>query len=777
MQPSLFSVTDERLVGRAAQLATSGAAGVPELLELFQQRSWAVRRAAVAALAGADAATLPVIVAALVQKRAHEPTVAGVVDALAVASASVEPLIAELLLGSEAAVLCDAIQIAGRRRTRSAVPKLLELTSHEDDNVALSALEALGRIGGDEAVERLLALAEGENFFRAFPAIEMLGSLQEERALPALQRLLKKPLYASEAARALGKIGDVAAVGPLLRALESATDALARVLATSLVAIEEASQQSLAPARAVSRAVREHSSQQVRAKIARALATSDGAEAVALGRLLIWLAEEESVADFIPLLGASREMTTLAIQGLEKLGALSEPGVLAALASGTSELRAQLLPALSGTAAASAAIIACLDDAQAGVRTLACHALARSQATSAVPRLFDLLNDADLGVVHAAIGAIQSLGSAETQALAFAAAASDNLAERRAGLRIVTYFGYPGTLELSRQALSSNDERLREIALAGLPALDEPGARETLLQSAAHPHARTRAAALRALGHLGSAEGVEEVLIGALSDDDAWVRYYASQSLGRLRATRAVPLLVERLEDSAEQVKMAAVEALAAIPDASAGAALRQVARAGNREVQHAAIVGIGSRRDASLRDELFGALRSADPGLRMVALASFAVFPEAEEELERAAGSDTDAAVRSCAVELLAGLPSAASTAALARLLAASPQSKEVLSALGRSVDVRIPSLLLLLESADDSLARCLVAVLARAESRAARVALDAAFEARSVAARRAAARALGQLMDPPAKTSLARAATLDDDPEVRRICSAAMA
>ncbi len=777
MSQSLFSAADERLVQQAAELAKRGKAGVPSLLELFQQRSWAVRRAAVSALSAVDAETLEVVVSALVEQRAHEPTVAGIVDALSAASASVEPLIAKLLLATDAAVLCDAVQIAGRRRSVGALPRLLELTTHEDDNVALAALEALGRIGGEEAVERLLALAEGDNFFRAFPAIEVLGASQQVRALPALQRLLKKPLYATEAARALGKIGSTSAVPSLMLALSGASDALVRVLAACLVAIEEAAQQSLAPVGAVSRAVREHASPQVRAKVARALVASDGAEAVALGRLLIWMAEEESVSDFVPLLGASNEMTTLAIQGLSKLNALADPGVLAALESGTSELRAQLLPALSGSAAAERAIVTCLSDPQASVRALACHALARSSATAAVPRLFELLKDSDVGVVHAAIGAIQSLGSAETQALSFAAASSADPAERRAALRIVTYFGYPGALELSRQALASNDERLREIALAGLPASEEPGARELLLEAAQHPLPRTRAAAIRALGHLGSAAGVEPALVRALADADAWVRYYACQSLGRLRASSAVPLLVERLADGAEQVKLAAVEALAAIPDSAAGAALGSAARSENREVQRAAIVGIGARRDVTLRDELASSLESLDAGVRTVALASFAVFPDAELALERAAGSDVDASVRSCAVELLANLPSTAATSSLARLLSANPNSKEVSSALARHVDARLLAILTLLEGADESLSRGLVAVLARADSRSARSALDIAFEGKNVVVRRAAARALGQLLDTAARTSLARAATLDADAEVRRICSAAMA
>lgn len=775
--PALVSGGDELLLQQIETLSRQGAGGVPALLGMFNSRSWTVRRAAVAALSRGDGPSFTLLARVLVEQRSHEPTIAGVVDALSGAPAAAEPAIHELLLATEPAVLCDAIQICGRRQAASAVPRLIELSEHGDDNVALAALEALGKILSPEATERLLAVANGDNFFRVFPAIDALGRAREPRALPLLQKLLKHPLYATEAARALGRIGQLAALGPLIVAMTTGPESLLRAAALALIAIQDLAVQSAGATSVVSRAVRDKSGPAVREKVTRALADSDGAEAVALGRILVWLANEESVGDFIALLGGKPEVAALALEGLGKTSALSDPRLLEALSHGDSELRARLLPSLMGVLAATKAVSRCLDDEQAQVRALACHVLARGNDISVVPRLFALLTDADLGVVHAAVGAIQSLGSELTERLALLAARSQDPAERRAGLRVVTYFGYEPSLQLCLEALRSDDERLRDIALGGLPALDDPRATAVLLEAAGHASPRTRASTARALGQLPSSAEVTTALYAALADADAWVRYYACQSLGRLHVAEALPLIVARLADDAGQVKMAAVEAIAAIPGESARAALLAAAGSDNQEVRRAAIVGIGERKDAELRPALLAALSSSDRALRLVAVSSIARFDDTETELEQAAAADEDAEVRRAALELLASRPGPAATATLLRLLAADPDATEALWALTQGIEPRIPAIAAELEHADDALARALLTGLSRTESRPARSAIDAALLARNPSARRAAARVLSLVLDENAKTNLARAASMDSDPEVRRISAAAIA
>lgn len=771
--PLLGSATDQAALLEVGRLGSRGVAAVAELLALLTHGSWSVRRAVVTALSRGNPQTLAELCRLLVEARTNEPVIAGLVDALSLASDSAAPLVRELLSDERAPVLCDAIQILGRRRDTESAARLIELTDHADDNVALSAIEALGRIGGDAAVDRLIELAEGGQFFRVFPAIELLGRSREPRALPSLQRLLKQPLYATEAARAVGRIGSLAGVAALVKAMESGTEAVLRVGA---LGIQESAAHGVGTAHAVSRTVREHAGRALRDKVARAMAFADDAEAVALGRLLIWLANEDSVSDFVRLLGGAEEVSALAVEGLAELSALGEPQVLDALASGSSELRARLLPALMGVAAASEATMACLSDEQPSVRALACHALARGRETACVPRLFSLLADSDLGVVHAAVGAIQSLGSAETEAHALAAIRSANPGERRAALRIITYFGYDQSLPLCLEALSSDDEKLRDIALGGLPALDAPSVPAIIIGAARHASPRTRASAVRALGHLPLSPDTEAVLRETLQDSDAWVRYYACQSLGKLRVAGALPAIRARLDDAAGQVKMAAVEAIAALPGEAARRALAEAARSDDLEVQRAAVVGVGERAEPELRPVLAVALASPDPSIRLVAVSSIARFDDSAGELG-AAVSDADAAVRGAALGILASRTDSGASHALVGLLAKQPESQALAGALGQNLDAHITTILAQLQTANEDLSRALLTVLSRSQSAQGRAAVDAAFASQNVAARRAAARVLSLIFDGSAKSSLARASQADSDAEVRRISAAALA
>lgn len=764
-----------RALAEVAALSASGIAGIEPLMAMLDAHGWVVRRAIVHALAEGPAGSVPLLVGSLVERRSSEPTVSGLVDALSASVAEVEPALRELLSQDSAAVLCDVIQILGRRRDLPSVPRLVELTAHEDDNVALAAIEALGRIGGEAPLERLLQLAKGANFFRVFPAIDALGRCRDERALPTLIQFLDKPLYVAEAARALGRLGSIHAVPSLLRAMTRGSESNVSIGATSLVAID-ASVGELGPVSAVRRSVREHAEAGLRDRLSRVMGFADGKEQVALGRVLVWLATSESVSDLLQLLAdGAEDVSNLALQSLAELSALSDPRVLELLENGSSELRAKLLPHFVGVGAASQAVADCLRDPQANVRALACHALARGSSTRVVPQLFELLKDSDLGVVHAAVGAIQSLGSDETKRLALAGARSSNLAERRAALRIVTYLGYEQSFDLCAEAISGQDPRLRDIALSALPNLDDPRAQPMLLNAARELDPRTRASALRALGNTGQSEQVRAALDGALDDADPWARYYACQSLGKLGLAASLPRILGRLADSAGQVRMAAVEAISRIPGDEATHALISVARAEDPEVSRAAIVGVGERGDPALRPIVDQALSSPDPTLRLVAVSSIARFPDPEAELGRLVRTDTDPAVRSAALELLANSPRAPATDALIALLETHPGAAQ--AGLSQHFEARLPGLLAALSTANDVRARQLLSVLSRAELPAARKAIDHAFGLSNVAVRRAAAKVLSLLLDDEAKSALARAAIRDADPEVRRISASAIA
>jgi HEAT repeat protein len=771
-----YSPEELRRAERVDRLAAVGPSGVAELLDMLDDPSWTVRRAVVAALAAVGAPALEPLCALLRTRRDNETRIAATVDALAALSADdrVDAALAAMTRDAGPALLSDVAQILGRRRTVSRVQTLVQLTVHPDDNVAVAAIEALGRVGGRAAVDSLVASVKGGNFFRAFPAIDVLGRSGDPRAIDPLAQLLDQPQYATEAARALGRTGDPAAVEPLARLLTSPSGAMVRVAALALKDLEQRHRErfgnddkitdALAEAPPAVNAVRH---------LARALAEGDTAEQVAICFVLGNLQQPAAAAPLSALLGGPPEIANAAAAALRRLGSRVETQILEGLRSGDTVQRRALLP-LVARAAGATAVAECLTDADAEVRALACDALARLGVPSLVGAVFPLLADRNPRVSYAAIGAIQSLGSRETERLAMAAARSDNAVVRRAALRILSYFGSTAVLDHLLEALADPDERVRESAIQGLPFIDDPRALEALLAVAKDASPRSRAAAMRSLGKCSSDLRVTSYLLKGLTDPDSWVRYYACQALGKLAFEPAAAPLTRLLADPAGQVRVAAVEALSCLTGEVATRALEGAILDPDHDIQRAAIIGIGITRRSTALPMVLDAARSPDPATRLVALSAVAAFRSADllPTLQRAA-SDPDEPVRTAALGFLAATPGAAATQALVDLLATTTRPDEVVNVLSLHVEGRIPALAAALARADDERAAAITSALSRLRRPEATAALHAALRSPSVAARKAAAAALGGVPDPEARAALRSAMENDPEPEVRQICA----
>ncbi|HKO48788.1 MAG TPA: HEAT repeat domain-containing protein [Polyangiaceae bacterium] len=776
---SSASLGEHERLERIRELALAGLAAFPQLISELVDANWTVRRAVVAALAAADSTAMPLLVATLRDSRENEAKIAGLVDALSATSNPVDELVLALADDDNAAVLCDAAQILGRRESAQAVPKLKQLTQHADDNVALAAVEALGRIGGKDALESLLALAESRNFFRTFPTIDILGRSGDSRVLPTLLALAGDPLYGAEAVRALGRLGDPCAVPSLLAQLSRATGGLVGAIALSLVAIHDAAEQRFGTGLSVERLVSGSTKlSELRQRLALGLKRADVAEQLALSQVLAWVGEESTVPVLLGLLRSAPAVAQGAALSLKRLGAVAEPQLIAALHAGTSEERRLLVPLLGGKLSARDQLVACLDDEDPTVRALSCDALARTSDPSAVPAIFPLLSDPDARVAQAALAALQSLGSDETRRLALTAAVSTDARLRRAALRIIGYFGYPEGLEALLEASKSADEKLREAAIAGLPFIDEPRAQSELLLAARHVSPRTRTFAMRALGHSAGDPPVLAQLRSALGDADAWVRYYACQALGRLRDDAATDRIALLLEDPFGQVRVAAVEALALLRGPRAFEVLCGVLGAADADLNRAALLAVGMSKRVEALPQLLLALASTDGATRLVALSALAELglPETLPAIARAT-RDPDEGVRVAATGFLSARSDLATTNELINLLLDAPTRQPLIRALAKPGPDRCQAISTALGHADDAAAGALIAALARMHTDESLATIRAALILPNDAARRAAASALVAVQDSVSIPALERAALSDPDAEVRRICAAALA
>lgn len=786
----MLSPAEQPRAESALRLARAGATGVPALLEELADPSWAVRRVVVEALAGLGDVAVAPLCELLRDRRDSEAMLAAAVDALAASTGASADAAVLALAGSKLpAVAADAAQILGRRRSAAAVPALTALTLHPDDNVAVAAIEALGRIGGRASVDALIASIESGNFFRVFPAIDVLGRSGDPRAVLPLAGLLADPRYAHEAARALGRSGDRSAVAPLTGLLAHPSDAMVRVSAAALAELFDQHLERYGVTSALDHALRASSSKNAVRRLTQALGRASPAEQAAICRVLGGLGggDDSIIPALTRLLDAPAPVSSAAAGALQKLGREADEKLLAALLEGDSARRRVLLPLVSGRSSAAPEILRCLTDADAAVRSMACDALARIGHVAAVPSIFQLLADRNPQVAQAAVGAVQSLGSAEAEALTLAAARSAEPQVRRSALRIIGYFGYASALDLVIDAIHQGDERLRDAAVYALPFIDDPRATEALLAAGRDANPRTRAAAMRAFGQCSGAPSIVDALTAGLSDPDAWTRYYACQSLGKLAVEPLSATIAALLNDPAGQVRVAAIEALSHLTSGAAFDALCEAAGSKDVDIERAALVGLGLGQRPAALPILLAAASSPDPATRLVAVSAVAGFdaPSVVPALARAA-ADADESVRTAAVGFLATNPTAAATRALVDLLRASPHGERILAALSIVPDARsgaldardapearIDGLLAALDAADDELAPRLTSALARMQRPDAWAAVIQALSSPNAPARKAAAATLGAIGTPEAVETLRRASAKDPDPEVRRICA----
>lgn len=778
LPPVLLGPAERERMKRAEELASRGETGVSPLLDMLGDPHWAVRRAVVQALASLGEAAVEPLVEIVQTQRRDESRLAAAVDALIASTGKPDGEVIAMTKHPNPAVVADAAQILGCRRSRAGVKTLVALIEHENENVAVAAIEALGRIGGRSAVDSLVGAVRSRQFFRTFPAIDVLSRTRDPRAVAPLAELLEDARYCYEATRALGRTGDPMAIPALASLLARASDAVVRVAALALVELHRQHAERFGSTHAVEDALRSAAPPSAIRKLGRALAGASTAEQIAIAWVLGALGGDDAIALLTPMLDAAPPVAGAATEALERIGREATARITAALRDGDSATRRAILPALHVRAQSLAGVLACLDDPDPCVRASACESLARAANPVVVPALFERLSDPDARVVQAATGAIQSLGTADTERLALEAARSEEPRVRSAAFRILAYFGYSAALPIFLEALGGSDARLRDLAIQGLRFIEGPEAFEALLQATRHPEARARAAAMRALGSGRDDLRVQSALIRGLDDDDAWVRYYATQSLGRLGLPALAPLIAARLEDPAGQVRVAAIEALSHVDTPVATQALIGAAREGvDADVRRAALIGLGIARRPESASILVHAAHSDDPSTRLVAISALSGFEGVEvlDHLE-AAARDPDESVRTAAVGFLAAREGEEPARRLVALLADPRLRGQALAALSRWSPARVRVLVEALARADDEQAPLLAAALARMQKPEARAALLGVLTTSGRSGRRAAAEIAAGLGGADMRAALETRASRDSDAEVRRVCALAI-
>ena len=233
--------------------------------------------------------------------------------------------------------------------------------------------------------------------------------------------------------------------------------------------------------------------------------------------------------------------------------------------------------------------------------------------------------------------------------------------------------------------------RIREVAIGEMGRAQEIRAIPELLQLLDDFHSDIRCAVVRALGAIGDARAVEGLLV-LLGDGDENVRFQAASALGQIGDSWTVEELLTQLRDFDKDVRSKAARALKAIGDARAVEGLLVLLGDGDENVRFQAAIALSNITDAWTVEELQARLK-VDSLVHSEAASALEAIEDAravEELLERL--GDNDSHMRSEAASALGQIGDARAVEGLLALLKDGEEyvRSEAASALGQIGDAR---------------------------------------------------------------------------------------
>jgi HEAT repeat protein len=430
-----------------------------------------------------------------------------------------------------------------------------------------------------------------------------------------------------------------------------------------------------------------------------ALPTAGDRERVALTRVLGWL-DDERIDDVLVAALGDAATCEVASDALVRRGARAVEPLLAALgtsgvveAEGDSDadylMRGTIAAVLGRLGAASAvpALVTLLGDAPE-VAVVAAGALGHIGDRRAVEPLVAALDDPHAALRQASVSALNSLGHDELGARLPALLRDPSARVREAGAKVAGYLGDPAMLDAMLELRGDADEAVRRAAVEQLARFEDERASAAIADALAGGTPGVRAAAARALAHGDPREAIALAEL-ACTDADPWVRYYGARSLlgvGRHARIDAVRLLLKLAEhDTVPPVRIAALDALATLGEASELAPLRALADDPDPSVAAAALSALGAGRDRETLDPLLAALGQAERVRRLAALDALRRRRDADAvpvvaALARRTGDEEE---RRLALRVLAATPDQRAAAAIVDLAREPKRGASVVAAL----------------------------------------------------------------------------------------------
>lgn len=558
------------------------------LLDAIGDSDWRVRQAAISGIAKRSA---PEAIHALLELMREDHRNLSVLNSalqvLSMVDVETLPTLLEFLKSPDADLRMQAALALGEQRDSATVPDLLEALNDPDVNVRYHVIEALGKIRDTRATERLLEIARSQEFFLSFPAVDALKEIGDPSTAASLRELLSVETLREPVLAALGELGDETAVAPLANVVNVAPDE-ALVASAALSKIYDRFEEKHGEGEFIADLTRQSIKANGIQNLLSALNDADPRDLRALALVIGWLRGPAVDHTLVRLLG---EPT---VRG-EVLEALAHHGegvttlLIDQLKSEDVEIRKAAVNVLGrlGYRKATESLTKVLENDKPALRVEAAHALARIGDEAALDSLLKMIGDSDAAARQAVVGALNSIGSSKMPDKIKLLLRDEDPLVRESAAKIAGYFGYVDCADLLLECASDEDERVRQAAIEHLPFIDDARVLPLLSEKITTENPRVRAAVAVALANV---EGAESSLIGALNDNDPWVRYFAARSLGKLESQSARPsLILIANDDPANHVRISALEALGRIGGEEAIEAITLHLRSTDRDVARVA--------------------------------------------------------------------------------------------------------------------------------------------------------------------------------------------
>jgi len=243
--------------------------------------------------------------------------------------------------------------------------------------------------------------------------------------------------------------------------------------------------------------------------------------------------------------------------------------------------RAALALGQMGEAGAVQPLLGALKDQEAEVRSAACLALGFLRDPSTFDEIAGVLLDDPL--IEARQAAAKALGrTGHPEALPYLLEALHDSywwyeREHGAGdlLTAIEKMGAPAVEPLI-EALQDKEGTVRKFAAALLGRLGDPRAIEPLGMALYDMHHEVGKMAADSLARFGAP--ALDVLVGALSHPEMWIRIHAVGALANVRDPRAGLILLQMLNDPEREVKKKVIQSLGQLKDPRSSRALQEIA-------------------------------------------------------------------------------------------------------------------------------------------------------------------------------------------------------